>query len=126
MPTATRKAAKKVQNESPEEFSDIVMDDFEGEVGDESPVEHSSQSQSIQTASTKRAPRKTAKVAEPRKRVNSAKKPVTDTKSYAKTETTRDTLKSSTSGRSAGPIRRVGLSKRAVPRGPPSPVRISK
>lgn len=122
MPATTRKTTKKVQNECAEEFSDIVMDDFEGEGEDESIVEPSSQSQSIGATSTKKAPRRTAKVTETRKRVNSTKNLATDTKSSAKTETKRDILKSSTS-RPAGPIRRLGLSKRAVPKGPPSPVR---
>lgn len=125
MPATTRKSVKKVQEEDTEGFSDIVMDDFEEEVGYGPIVEASTQSQSDQaTTGAKRVNKKTTKTTEPKKTVNSRKKAVTETKPSVKVEIKRDAMKTTSVNRSSGPMRRLGLSKRTVPKDPPSPVRL--
>lgn len=125
MPAATRRT-KKAPNEYTEELSDIVMDDSEGVPEEASEEDFSSQSQPSRVISAaKKAPKRVAKVTEGKKRVTATKKLATDTKASVKNETKYDILKTSTS-RYAGSMRRLGLSKNAIPKGPPSPVRITK
>lgn len=83
------------------------------EYGETPTLELSSQSQSSRTVTIRKAPKRATKTTETKKTNLS--------KGLAATK--RDILKVSTNGH-AGPVRRLGLSKKAVPRGPPSPVRI--